>query len=67
MQITLNAWHNPQRQQVPVIAFTAATPSSTISGHFTAAQLRSIARQLINIANDSDLGEQGPVTYTAED
>lgn len=37
MQITLNAWHNPQRKQVPVIAFTAATPSSTISGNFTAA------------------------------
>ncbi|MFY1052338.1 hypothetical protein ACOQNP_12050 [Ectopseudomonas khazarica] len=67
MQITLNAWHDPKRQHVPMISLTGTTPITTISGYFTAAQLRSIARQLITIANDSDQGEQGPVTYTAED
>lgn len=67
MQRTLNTVHSQRQQPVPMISITSTTPVTTISGYFTAAQLRAIARQLITIANDSDQGEDGPVTYTAED
>ena len=67
MQRTLNTGHSQRQQPVPMVSITSTTPVTTISGYFTAAQLRAIARQLITIANDSDQGEDGPVTYTAED
>lgn len=67
MQRTLNTVHSQRQQPVPMVSITSTTPVTTISGYFTAAQLRAIARQLITIANDSDQGEDGPVTYTAED
>ena len=38
-----------------------------ISGYFTAAQLRALARQLIIIANDSDQGETDQATYPVEE
>lgn len=69
MPITLNAWHNNDRQawRQPMISITGETPIQTISGYYTAAELRALARQLITIANDSDQGEHGPATYTVED
>ncbi|MFK4075166.1 hypothetical protein ACI2KX_15780 [Ectopseudomonas khazarica] len=69
MSLTLNAWHNPEHQawQPRMVSITGETPIKTISGYYTPAELRTLARQLITIANDSDQGEQGPVTYTAED
>ena len=67
MQRTLNTVHSQRQQPVPMVSITSTTPVTTISGYFTAAQLRAIARQFITIANDSDQGEEGPVTYTAED
>lgn len=68
MQRTLNAVHRQRQQPRPMVSITSVTSITTISGYFTAAQLRAIARQLITIANDSDQGEDGPVSYyTAED
>ncbi len=69
MPLTLNTWHKPQQQRwrQPMVSITGETPIKTISGYYTAAELRAIARQLINIANDSDQGEHGPATYTVED
>lgn len=69
MPLTLNAWHNPEHQtrRQRMVSITGETPIKTISGYYTAAELRAIARQLITIANDSDQGEHGPVNYTIED
>lgn len=68
MQRTLNAVHSQRQLPMPMVSITSVTPITTISGYFTSAQLRAIARQLITIANDSDQGEDGPVSYhTAED
>jgi len=69
MPLTLNAWHSPEHQvwRIPVISITGESALITISGYYTAFELRAIARQLITIANDSDQGEQGPATYTVED
>ncbi len=68
MQRTLNAVHSQRQQPMPMVSITSVTSITTISGYFTAAQLRAIARQFITIANDSDQGEDGPVSYyTTED
>lgn len=67
MQLTLNAFHHKRDKMAPITHITGATAITAISGYFTAAQLRALARQLITIANDSDQGERGPVTYTAEE
>lgn len=67
MQRTMNAVHSQRQQPMPMVSITSVTSITTISGYYTAFQLRVIARQLITIANDSDQGETGPATYTVED
>lgn len=69
MPLTLNAWHNPEHQawRQRMVSITGETPIKTISGYYTPAELRAIARLLNTIANDSDQGEHGPATYTVED
>lgn len=69
MPLTLNAWHTTNRPdwQPQTVSIGGESPIKTISGYYTAAELRAIARQLIIIANDSDQGETGPATYPVEE
>ena len=67
MPLTLNAQHHKRESLPPIVCIMGGSSVTGISGYFTAAQLRALARQLITIANDSDQGETRPVTYTAED
>ncbi|MGQ7957638.1 hypothetical protein ACUTAF_07970 [Pseudomonas sp. SP16.1] len=65
--MTIRACHLEREKMAPIISVTGVGVITTISGYFTAAQLRTLARQLITIANDADQGERGPVTYTTEE
>ncbi len=65
--MTIRACHLERETMEPIISVAGAGVVTTISGYFTAAQLRALARQLNTIANDADQGERGTVTYTAEE
>lgn len=67
MLMNLSAHHHKRNTLPPIVSLTGAGQVTGISGYFTAAQLRALARQLITIANDSDQGETGPATYPVEE
>jgi len=67
MLMTLHTHHHKRESLPPVVSVTGAGEVTGISGYFTAAQLRALARQLNTIANDSDQGETGPATYPVEE
>lgn len=67
MLMNLSAHHHKRNTLPPIVSLTGAGQVTGISGYYTAAQLRALARQLIIIANDSDQGETGPATYPVEE